>query len=131
MHGSLKVVILQKTRKDMMKLLLIWQLVSYGRLSLVKFRRSNHLHCRSDLQRILHRRNPALYFLQRRHYLKPLTIELASFSIIAVITSSILPSDNGSSTSVAWNALILLRNAVWKSFTRETGRSFRSPFVPQ
>ena len=54
MQSNLKIVILKKSGKDMMQLLLIGQLACYGSLGLVQLGGSHHLHGRSDLQRILH-----------------------------------------------------------------------------
>ena len=63
-HRLEKVVVLEKSCQNMVELLFIRQLAAYCGLCLMKLGGSHHLHRRSDLQRILHRSNPALYFLQ-------------------------------------------------------------------
>ena len=55
----------------------------------------------------------------------------ASFSIIAVISSDIFPSESGASTSSAWAALILSRKWSWNSLTFPRGISFIRAWVPQ
>ena len=54
MQCFLQVIILKHPGKDVMEFLLIRQFACNGRLSLAKLRRCDHLHCRGDLQRILH-----------------------------------------------------------------------------
>ena len=64
MKSLVEIVILKKAGQNMMQFLFLWQFVAYGCLGLVQLGRGDHLHCGSDLQRILHRAYSGLYFLQ-------------------------------------------------------------------
>jgi hypothetical protein len=63
MNSLLKVIILEHSGQGTAKLLLIRQFATYGTLRLMQFGRRDHLHGRSDLQRIPDRIYPGLYFL--------------------------------------------------------------------